>query len=65
MFEMFHHPIKASLDVASLGAIVGASWGHLPEVAAIAGGVWYSIQIVEWIWQRARPKSSRKKTKVD
>jgi hypothetical protein len=40
------------MDLAALGAIMGSAWGHLPEIAAIAGGLWYSIQIGEWIWNR-------------
>jgi hypothetical protein len=62
MIEMLHHPMKASLDIVALSAIVGSSWGHLPEIAAVAGGLWYSIQIGEWIWNKVHERKAAPKT---
>ena len=59
--EMLHHPIRSTLDIMALGAVVGTAWGHLPEIAAIAGGLWYIIQIVDYILEKLRPNGAKEK----
>lgn len=39
--------IKAGIDVAGVGAILGAFIGFLPAVATILAVVWYLLQIYE------------------
>jgi len=50
-------------DLTAAGAIVGTIAGYFPLVAAIAGFVWYSIQIWEWLrvqnWYKDRAKAAR------
>lgn len=41
------HPLAWAADVVSAGAIVGTIAGYLPFVAALAGLIWYVIQIWE------------------
>ena len=40
------------MDVVALGTIVGTAWGHLPEFAAVMGGIWYLIQIVDYFYYK-------------
>jgi len=40
-------PVALITDVVSAGAIIGTILGDLPYVAALAGMVWYTIQIWE------------------
>ena len=41
------HPIAVLADLISAGAILGTIAGDLPYVAAVAGLIWYLIQIWE------------------
>ena len=40
-------PVTIITDIVSAGAIVGTILGDLPYVAALAGMIWYTIQIWE------------------
>ena len=39
--------VAYALDIASAGAIIGTILGVLPYIAALAGFIWYCIQIWE------------------
>lgn len=46
---MSDHHIKAGLDVLALVTVVGSWTEYLSPIAAALGGVWYAIQIFDWI----------------
>jgi hypothetical protein len=50
------HPIKAGVDIAALGAMLGAYISHdtIVVISALAGAVWYGIQIGEWAYKKYR-----------
>ena len=60
------HPISKIGDTISAGAIVATFFGYLPYIAAIAGFIWYCIQIWEsrtiqhW-WRNFQMKRKAKK----
>ena len=39
---------------------MGTAWGHLPEVAAGLGGLWYLIQICDYFYIKYREWCARK-----
>lgn len=60
------NPMTHAADAISAGAIVGVFLGYLPAIAAVAGFLWYCIQIWEsrtiqhW-WRNRQMKRRAKK----
>lgn len=60
-----HRLVNYSVDVLSVGAILGTLAGYLPAIAAFGAIVWYAIQIYEsktvQAWLRIRRHRARRK----
>jgi len=53
---MFHHPIKASLDIASLTLAIGVITDHFPWILGVPSFIYASIQLTEWLISKFKKK---------